>query len=310
LKIYDLAIIGTGISGIMTAFNSKLSTIMLEKGHPLPKRKKDLINGWFGKGLYSIIKPEKSTKKALNFLNKLNMSRFDLASHFFNQSKADIIFDEEVVSIEKLNHFVIKTTNNIYYANRCVLASGENSAFFISSLNVDKLPIYLNIGIRVEVPTHKLTENFIDLNINSFVSDWEDLNIISVMPCCFDKISFKSNFLLSKTLYCSKEALEQIKVLNTLNDNKIVSQRLKDYLNGKSFMKHLSIFDFKDKLNFNFANYATIHYPEVHFNGTLITNNFQTSIPNLFGVGECANSKSFLSAMTDGMKLNKLLEES
>lgn len=293
----------------MTAFNSKLSTIMLEKGHPLNKRKKDLINGWFGKGLYAIIKPEKH-KKAQNLLNKLNMSRFDLANYFYNQSKADIIFDQEVVSIEKLNHFVIKTNSNSYFANRCVIASGENSALFINSLDVNKSPIYLKLGVRVEVPTYRLNENFEDQNINSFVSDWEDLNMISAMPCFFDKVSFKSNFLLSKTLNCSKEALEQIKVLNTLNDNKIVSQRLKDYLNGRSLMNHLPIFDFKDKLNLSFANYATIYYPEIHFNGILITKNFQTNVPNLFGVGECSNSTSFLSAMTDGMKLNKLLEES
>lgn len=357
MKLYDLAIVGSGPAGAnaaKVAAEKGLSVLILERGKDLIKRR-DLISGWFGKGIHDIDRFEttdillnnpKAINDALKIVKKLapksNSGEFfklpanfgtTLAAHFFEKlsKKVDILFNSEVLKVEQNGQeFIIHTVKNIFRSRYCLIATGKYSIEWIKllcdELNLGRSENKIKVGVRVEIPTFRVKELIENGNIqvkdgyagtddtrfNSFVGEWEESNILSAFGYCMSgKESHRTNFMVGiETNSDITEIVREIKIVNILANDRIKCERIFDYMEGKSILKHIEMFNslrsvFEKLESFlpSFTTYATMYIPEVRLSGILpVTENMETAISGLYGAGECTSRVSnLIGAMASGI---------
>lgn len=337
MKIYDLIIIGAGPAGLIaakTAIAKGLHILIIEKGLNLNYRK-DLISGWFGHALFTmnnfqldeLLNNSKATSEILRLFKKISPEK-NFASYLFNliSPKADLFFNTKVQEIYYNKIFIVKTKKQKFKGKKCLIATGRNSIKFVNKLctsfNLEKINGGAKVGVRVEIPTFKLNniieniKGIEDIRINSFVGEWEELNIISAFGYEINKKSGKTNFRVG---FESKEVsniIRNIQIINILANDRLKKERINDFMEGKSILKHIDDFNILYKIfkeiNNNlphFINYAIMYVPEVRFNGILpVDINMKTNIPNLYGAGECTNKVSnLIGAMASGLIVAKTI---
>ena len=279
-NMYDIIIVGAGPAGVMTAktFVSRgLKILILEKGCSLDKRK-DLVSGWFGHGMFALnrldlednmLQNPKIIKEVLKMVqrisNQINLSKnycrysdqagYDLASYLYDSiyGKADVLFKSEVVKIEQNEHFLVHTKKNKFEGKKCILATGRNSLDFISKvckdLSIGLADTKFNIGVRVEVPSFKIKdlindcENISeDVRQDAFVGEWEELNLLSAFGHgLLNKTSRCTNFMMGFEMNV-EEAVRNVKIINVLTGDKLKKERIEDFMAGKTILKHLNGF--------------------------------------------------------------------
>jgi len=347
-NMYDLIIIGAGPAGVMVAktlISRGMKILLLEKGCSLAKRR-DLVNGWFGHGLFALnrldlndklLQNPKIIKEVLkmvqrianqiktsqNYYNLSDQAGYDLASYLYDSiyGKADVFFKTEVTKIEKNDSFLIHTKKNKFEGKKCLLSTGRNSLNFISDVckdfNLDLNDTKFNIGVRVEVPTFKI-KNLIndcenigeDVRQNAFVGEWEESNMLSAFGhSLLNKKSRCSNFMMGFEMDV-EEAIRNVKIINVLTGDKLKKERIEDFMEGRTILKHLNGFSllkekFKEMENTlpSFIDFAIMYIPEIRLQGLFKVNeDMQSEMPGLFGAGECTNKVSNLTgAMASGI---------
>lgn len=323
MKNYDLIIIGAGPAGVSAAkvaVEKGLSVLILERGKDLIKRR-DLISGWFGKGLNenfelndNLLDNKKAISEALRIVKKFSSKPklgLNLASFFLEKlQKADILYNSEVLKVEQIEQqFLVYTNKNIFKSNYCLISTGKYSVEWLKnlcdSLNLDVTDANTKIGVRVEIPTSKIC-NIIDgyaedIRMNSFVGEWEDSNMMSAFGYSTNKESHKTNFMVGiSTNKKIDEVIREIKIVNILANDRIKCERVYDYMEGKSLVRHIEIFNnlynIFESLNIllpSFSTYAIMYIPEIRLNGILsVSPTMATTIPRLYGAGECTTRVS------------------
>ena len=197
-EIYDVAIIGSGPSGAAAAHilaAKGMSVLLLEKGKDLLKRR-DTINGWFGRALFGMhrvrlsdpaLKNKKVFKEALVIVQKATRWKnimsakdyeeppiecgYELAAYFYNKvaDKIDLKFDTEVLKVDRKKVITLKTNKGEFKTKRCVFATGRHSLPWLQGVCDDIGIIYKDIetqvGVRIEIP-HRLAKKSIDAEEN------------------------------------------------------------------------------------------------------------------------------------------------
>lgn len=261
----------------------------------------------------------------------------ELAEYYFNSVSrhADVVFNTEAESVTKDGDlFVVKTLTKEYRSKKCLVATGKNSLDWIKEL-CDRFDITparngVRVGVRVEVPTFRINQvlqdtgdiriecddniSTEDARLNSFVGEWEDSDILSAfghgMP---NKRSERTNFMIGAEPQDEEEsehALNEVKIANVLQNDKIRPERIRDYVEGRSILEHLGTFN-KLKQSFKYletffpslTTYAIMYAPEVRLRGVLPVNaQMKTIVDGLYGAGECtARVGSLIGAMASGI---------
>jgi len=365
MKIYDLVIIGSGPAGAAAAklaVEKGMSVLILERGKDLTRRR-DLVSGWFGKGIFDVdrfeledplLRNPKAIGEAFSVIRKLSTTKipiikptdnkgtycrlppkmgFTLATYYFDaiKNKADVSFNTEALKIEKGKEFEIHTTKYIFKGKRCIVATGKNSIdwikFLCNSFGIRLAPNSIKVGVRVEVPTFrvrealeekgdiKIQDGYVsaeDTRVDSFVGEWEESNILSAFGHCLpNKKSSRTNFMVGvESTEDTTEIIRNIKIINVLANDRIRCERVYDYMEGKSILKHMRVFDqlkqaFEnlEEIFPSIVNYATMYVPEVRLAGAFPVNSLmKTQVPGLYGVGECTSRVStMIGAMASGI---------
>ena len=106
------------------------------------------------------------------------------------------------------------------------------------------------------------------------------------------------------------DAIRGVKIINVLANDRIRKERIIDFMEGRSILKHIKGFDsLKDvfteieKVLPSFSNYAIMHIPEVRLRGIFpVDDNMKTIVPKLYGAGECTTRVSnLIGAMASGL---------
>lgn len=358
-KTYDVAIIGSGPSGAAAAYvlaAKGLSVLLLERGRDLIKRR-DTINGWFGRALFGMhrvrlsdpaLRNKKLFNEALAIVQKATRWKnvtsakdydelpiecgYELAAYLFNKvaDKIDIKFDTDAKSITKKNKIItINTSKGEFKTKRCVIATGRHSLTWLQEICPDLgivcKDIETQIGVRIELP-HKVARNSIDSTENielddvvgddisrrSFISEWEEAGILSAQGCSSPQSSSGHTSLMLgfKPNMTSEEIMRTVKIVNVLSNDKIRRERVKDFMENRSILEHIGMFDKLHetftKINEEmptFINCATMYIPEVRWSGILPVNSrMKTGITGIYGIGECTTRAStIIGSMASGL---------
>lgn len=357
-KVYDAAIIGSGPSGVAAAHilaSRGMSVLLLEKGKDMLKRR-DTINGWFGRALYGmhrvrlsdpILRNKKVFREALVIVQKATRWKdvlsakeyeeppiecgYELAAYFFNklEDKVDIKFDTEVTDIVKKRQIKITTSKGEFVAKRCVFASGRHSLLWLQkvcpTLGISCADLETHIGVRIELP-HRLAKDAIDVEENievndvvgddisthSFVSEWEEAGILSAQGCSApQKPTGQTSLMLGFNPEVSaEEVMRTVKIINVLSNDKIRRERVKDFMEHRSILEHIDMFDkLHDTFEHinedvpTFINCAMMYIPEVRWKGILPVNSrMKTGVNGIYGIGECSTRAStIIGAMASGL---------
>jgi hypothetical protein len=247
--------------------------------------------------------------------------------------KVDIIYNLEILSVvSEEDSFVVKSYNDAYKCKKCIIATGKNSFNFINNLcktyNINSEQSYAKIGIRIEIPNlrdalknyykmqPKYGEKCEDIHIDSLVSEWEDSDIISAQNRNTDTKSGKINFFIKINDCTLQDAIRNIQIINVLANDKLKIERVADYMEGKSILQHLDIFNilhdifrYMDSIIPSFIRRGLMYIPEIRFKGILpVDKNMKTEIRNLYGIGECTNKvHTTLGAMASGIIVSKTI---
>jgi uncharacterized FAD-dependent dehydrogenase len=229
----------------------------------------------------------------------------------------------EIDSIESSSSgFVVSSVRRKFKAKRCIIATGRNSFEWIEkmccSLNLPMTKNSVKIGIRAELPLFR-TGNFsetidqqicYDIRVNSFIGEWEESGILSTSAYSLpEKNSGKISFMIGAEIDMT-DAIRSVKIVNVLTNDKIKTERVNEYMEGKSVLQHIACFamlneafQMVSKMIPSFVNYAIVHIPEIRPAGILqIDNDMKTTIPNLYGIGDCTSKVSnTLGAMASGL---------
>jgi len=248
-----------------------------------------------------------------------------LAKYFFEKltNAVDIVFGVEIDSIESSSSgFVVSSVRRKFKAKRCIIATGRNSFEWIEkmccSLNLPMTKSSVKIGIRAELPLFR-TGNFsetidqqicYDIHVNSFVGEWEESGLLSTSAYSLpEKNSGKISFMIGAKIDMT-DAIRSVKIVNVLTNDKIKTERVNEYMEGKSVLQHIACFAMLNeafqavsKMIPSFVNYAIVHIPEIKPAGMLqVDNDMKTIIPNLYGIGDCTSKVSnTLGAMASGL---------
>lgn len=257
----------------------------------------------------------------------------DLASFFFEklQKKSDILFNSEVLKVEQNEQgFLVHTAKNVFNCRNCVVSTGRYSIGWVKNFcedfKINTAVGTFRIGVRVEVPTFRVKDFLENGNItisdgysgtedarfDSFVSEWEESNLLSAYGrSILGKESHKTNFMVGTSVNMSlDEMTREIGIINVLANDRIKCERVFDYLEGKSVVKHIRVFDnlriiFEkiDTVIPSFSTYATMYVPEVRLCGILpVSSNMETPVIKLYGAGECTNRVSnLIGAIASGI---------
>lgn len=329
--------------------SKNIPTLIIEKGRDIARRR-SLINGWFGRGFYmgqieledKKLNNIKATKKAVNLVSQiLNWTPdnkyysvvpldagYNLATHFFNIliPKVDVLFDAEVQEVSKIKRkFQIITPRGTFFSRRCVVATGCASYYWMkklcSAFNITPSKKKAKIGIRVEIAASAV-ENMKETKIknitcdnihrNAFITEWEDSEIISAAGYEIPRMKTdRTNFMLStEPPEGTEEVIRITKIANILSDDRVRRESIKDFIDDRSVLQHLNIFDdFKqvfEKMHEDvpaLIDHGSIYIPEVKLNGILpVSDNMRTKVAKLYGIGECTNKVStIIGAMASGL---------
>jgi len=303
MRIYDIIVIGTGISGIAVAklLNSDADILLIEKGRNINNRK-HLLFGWFGSSLYTMnnLKTKEADgydKIAQNFdiPYKLNeQKRFEFASDLYSDliKENDILFNTEVNNVSKKNDlFNIGIPGGIFHSKVCVMATGQDIRLIKDSQSIDSK---IHLGFRIEVPTRQVNkrlsvQNFVQ---NGLIGEKEIYGITSSFAY-FDKKtrSTRSSFFIGLKMDFSK-AIRYTKIINILCGDRIKKERVEAVLSGKSYLKEMPFFSkLQDKLselckdNLQFISSGICYSPEIYGQGIVKSNKEN----RLFCVGRCSS---------------------
>lgn len=256
---------------------------------------------------------------------------YELATYFYNDvfGRADVHFDAEVTNIVNEKVITIMVGKKEFKANRCILASGRYSLIWLhgicSKLNLPFQDVETHIGIRVEIPNriakdsvdinHDLILNDVvgdDISQHSFISEWEEGGILSAQACSApQKSNGQTSLMLGfKPDESAEDIIRNVKIINVLSNDKIRRERIKDFVENKSILQHIKMFDrfhetfeeLNEKIP-SFINSATMYIPEVRWNGILSVNaKMKTEVSGIYGVGECTTRAStIIGAMASGL---------
>jgi uncharacterized FAD-dependent dehydrogenase len=232
------------------------------------------------------------------------------------------------------NLFIINTLKDSFSAKQCIISTGKYSSELLlklcNNLKLSRIEMKAKIGVRAEIPANKINnlENIFkanykvyhcdDMRINSFVGEWEESNLLSAFGYNSPKeISKRTNFMINiEPSESYEEILKYIQIINILTNEKIKKERIEDFVNGKSILNNLKIFD-NLKIIFSqiekilpmFISYAIMYVPEIKLQGILSVNeNMETNIPNLYAIGECTSkTNTLLGAMASGIISARLI---
>ena len=245
---------------------------------------------------------------------------------------ADIVFQTDVKEVVLgQTGFVAVTDRGKFTAKRCILATGSRSAEWImdmcSSLGTVSVKPTVRLGVRVETSTKLLsvlvakqgdilTEQgpvrFDDARFGGFVGEWEDFGMVSAFGHTLpDKHSQRTNFMASFAAENGFiEAMRVARIVNVLSNDKVRRERIYDFMQGKSVLKHIPQFECLiapfiefDRLVPKFIATAVIHVPETRIGGALpVGEDMRTALPGLYGAGQCvAGTRTLLEAMASGL---------
>jgi len=303
MRIYDVIIIGTGVSGITAAklLNSDADVLLIDKGKNI-KSRKHLLYGWFGSSLYTMSSLKTRAKdgyqKILDNFNipyKLNENqRFNFASDLYSDliKNSDIIFNTEVGKLSKKDGvFNIGIPGGIFRSKVCVLATGHDIKLVEDSqMNDSKI----HLGLRVEVPSRYIknrleVKNFIN---NGIVGEREIYGVNSSFAYFNKKKrSSKSSFFVGVEMDFL-EAVRCVKIINVLNGDRIKKERIDTILSGKSYLKELPFYsELCKKLskvcddNMSFVSSGICYSPEIYGRGIVKSNKEE----KIFCVGRCSS---------------------
>lgn len=304
MRIYDIIVVGTGVSGITVAklLDANADILLLEKGKSI-KNRRHLLYGWFGSSLYTMnnikTKTEDGYKKILenfNIPSKLNETqRFEFANELYSDliKGNDIIFNTEVNSVTKKNElFNVNIPNGIFYSKICVIATGQNIELVSGLQSIDS---EVNLGLRIEIPTKQIKSR-LDVDgfiYNGIIGEREIFGVNSAFAY-FDKKknSAKSSFFIGTVLPFS-EAIRCINIINVLNGDRIKRERIETVLSGKSYLKEMPFYSkLQDKLekickdNVNFVSSGICYSPEIYGQGIIKSDKKE----KLFCVGRCSSN--------------------
>ena len=153
---------------------------------------------------------------------------------------------------------------------------------------------------------------------NSFVSEWEDSGVLSAFGCTLPgKKSERTNFMVGFTPNIeTDEIIRTIQITNVLANDKIRRERVLDYMEHRSILKHLDVFnglcdafmELQDAIPM-FIDYAMMYIPEVKLYGILPVNaKMKTKIPGLYGAGECTTrATTIIGAMASGLIVSRTI---
>lgn len=361
IQTYDIIIVGAGPAGLATSgvlSNKKnLKVLIIDKGKETEKRR-DLINGWFGRALFGMYRTQlfddalkndnaleetKSiVKNITNYKNFESKSKFIeppnnlapvIAKYFQSKlnGKVNILFNTEVIDIEKSDKIIVKTSKGNYTASKLIMATGKHSTIWLNEIcrtnNIKFTVPKPKIGVRIELPTALINKK-VDFNEqtniseditvedvcrNSFVAEWEEGGILSALGCNFpnkktDRTTVMLGFTPENTSI--EEIVKSIKIINILSNDKVKKERIQDYISNRSVLKHVKLFDgiHKSIEDLNkilpmFMNYGMIYIPEIKFEGIVSVNNkMETNIKDIYSVGECSNkATTIMGAMATGL---------
>lgn len=282
------------------------------------------------------LKGEKSSRYC-RFPDKFG---FKLANYYYSkiERRAESLFNTEVIAIDKDKHFEIHTSKGIFCSNRCLISTGKNSIDWIrdvcDSFNLEVAENKVRVGVRVEVPTFRVNEILADLGdvkiscenaecddsrIDSFVGEWDEAKVLSAFGHCMPgKKSTRTNFMVSAESE-SQEATRNVKIVNVLTNDKIKKERVEDYMEGRSVLKHMpefvglrNVFEAIEKMVPSFTKYATMYVPEIRFRGILpVDSSMRVTPDGLYGAGECTSRVSnLIGAMASGLiAIKEMLKE-
>ena len=303
MRIYDIVVIGTGISGITIAklLDSKADILLLEKGRNI-KSRKHLLYGWFGSSLYTMnnlkTKKKDGYQKISNNFNipsKLDEAqRFKFANELYSDliKGNDIIFNTEVNKVtKKKDLFNINIPGGVFHSKVCVVATG-NDIGLVKDLQISNPEI--NLGFRIEVPTRQINKH---LDVKGFVYNGtigeREIYGVTSSFAYFDKKkrSNKSSFFIGIKMPFS-EAMRCISIINILNGDRVKKERVETVLSGKSYLKEMPFYTtLQDKLsqicedNINFISSGICYSPEIYGRGIIKSDKEQ----KLFCVGRCSS---------------------
>ena len=304
MRIYDIIIIGTGISGITVAklLDLNADILLLDKGRSISSRK-HLLYGWFGSSLHTMnnlkTKDKDGYNKILDTFNipyKLNEKlRYQFANDLYSDliKGNDIIFNTEANKVtKKRDLFNVGIPGGVFHSKICVIATGQDIEL-VKNLQTANSEIYL--GMRVEVPTRFINKR-LDVRgfiYNGSVGEREIYGATSSFAY-FDrkKKSTKSSFFVGTKMPFS-EAMRCVQIINILNGDRIKKERVEQVLIGKSYLKEMPFFkELQNRLaklckdNIKFISTGICYSPEIYGRGIIKSNKEQ----KLFCVGRCSSS--------------------
>lgn len=257
-----------------------------------------------------------------------------LAKRLYNEleAKIDIMFQVEAREVTQEGAgFKISTDKGSFFANRCLIAAGSRSAEWVSALcgglGLKPVKPSVRLGVRVEMPTRMLKImaakqgdilaehgdiRLDDARFGGFVGEWEDFGMVSAFGYTLpDKRSERTNFMAGfPAEHGFAEALRTARIVNVLSNDKVKRERIHDFLQGKSVLKHLPQFERLigtfiefDRLVPRFITTAAMYVPETRIGGALPADEkMKTALPGLYGAGECvAGIRTLLEAMASGL---------
>lgn len=255
----------------------------------------------------------------------------ELAAFFYDQliDHVDISFSTEVITIKKGKEILVITNKGVYKGKRCIIATGRCSMEWLKKvcddLQIDCRTAEAEIGVRVELPAHIVRKNIdtekdmetsnwncSDISQKSFVAEWEESGMLSAAACNLpDKRSDRTSFMVGfKPRMEADEIIRTVKITNVLANDKIRRERLQDYMEKRSIIQNLEVFnglyetfvELHDAIP-SFINYAMMYIPEIKLFGILPVNaKMKTGVAGIYGAGECTTrATTILGAMASGL---------
>jgi hypothetical protein len=196
-----------------------------------------------------------------------------------------------------------------------------------SALGTVSVEPEVRLGVRVEASSRLLrvliakqgdilTEygqvRFDDARFGGFVGEWEDFGMVSAFGHTVpgkrsQRTSFMAGFAAENGF---AEALRTTRIVNVLSNDKVRRERIYDFMQGKSVLKHMPQFECLiapfiefDRLVPKFMTTAAMYVPETRIGGALPAGeDMRTALPGLYGAGHCvAGTRTLLEAMASGM---------
>lgn len=279
--MYDIIIIGMGISGITAAIYGKrknLKVLLLDKSMP-----GGMLN---------------NLEKVSNYPGFTNIKGSELALHLFNQVKAlDIPYKlEEVVKIEKKANFLVKTKTNQYETKNIILATGKKPKL----LGINSERDYFGRGLSTCAVCDGNFYKDLDVAVigNNKLAIEESLYLSNIVKNLYFITNIDLDLTKLKNIKNIQIIKDEIKEINGEND-KISAITLKSnkVLNVKGLFVYNGYIPNTDLLNEFKVNKEAGYI--------LVNENYETNIPHLYAIGDVIKKDIYqlVTAAFDGLKV-------